>query len=235
MEYTPSCPSPQVFKHLGTITACFTVVLILSNIVSAKLMNFFGFPLDAGIIIFPLSYILGDVLAEVYGFAASRRAIWTGFALLLFTILVIRVATIVEPAAGWPYQGAFEQIFGLVPRISLASLIGYLFGEITNSWTLVRIKQKTGEKKRWLRLIGSTLVGEAVDTTLFLAIAFGGVWPITQLIAAWKIGYLFKVGFEIPLLPLTYRAIAWLKKAEVRAEHEQKAQWFAVFQTQTQS
>lgn len=223
---THTAAPERAFRHLGTLTACFSVVLILSNIISAKLMNFFGYPLDVGIFIFPFSYIMGDVLAEVYGYRASRRVIWTGFSLLVFTIATIQLATFAPPAPGWNGQKAFEQTFGLVPRISCASLVGYLFGELANSWTLIRIKQRTGERKRYLRLIGSTLVGQAVDTTLFLGIAFGGVWPLDQLITAWIMGYAFKVVFEIPLLPITYRVTALIKKSEDEAFARQQT-WFA--------
>jgi uncharacterized integral membrane protein (TIGR00697 family) len=207
-------PSSYPSKYLGTLTACFSVILILSNITSAKPMNFFGYPLDVGLFIFPLAYILGDVLAEVYGYQASRRVVLTGFCLMVFTVCVLHVATIAPPAIGWKGQTAFEQVFGLVPRISLASLIAYVCGELTNSRVLVAIKQKTAGKLRYLRMIGSTVVGQAIDTTLFMTIAFGGVWTNKQLLVTGITSYLFKVVFEIPLLPITYRVTNWFKKNE---------------------
>lgn len=204
------------YRYLGTLTACFSVILILSNITSAKLINFFGNPLDAGIIIFPFSYILGDVLSEVYGYRASRQVIWTGFALLLLSIGIIYLATCLPPAPHWRGQTAFEQVFGLVPRISFASLIAYLCGELTNSLVLVKLKTATKGRHSWLRFIVSTICGEAIDTTLFLVIAFGGVWSPDQLWGAWKTGYMFKVVVEIPFLPLTQFVCSWFK----RLEHE---------------
>ncbi len=177
-------------------------------------MNFFGLPLDAGIIIFPLSYILGDMLTDVYGFKESRRVIWTGFALLLFSTLTIYLATVAPPAPGWHGQQAFEQAFGLVPRISLASLIAYLFGELTNGWVLELLKKRAPHNRHFIRFIGSTIVGEAVDTTLFLCIAFGGVWPLQQLLVVGTLNYVFKVSFEVPFLPITYHLSTWLRKKE---------------------
>lgn len=205
------------FRNLDIFTTAFAIVLLLSNLVSMKLVNFLGMSPDAGLSLFPFSYILGDVLTEVYGLAQARRAIWIGFGALLFSAAYLSGIAYAPPAPGWEGQASFVYIFGFLPRIIIASLVAFLMGERVNSWVLVKIKQITNGKYFWLRSIGSTIVGEAVDTTLFLGIAFLGKWPWHLWIGTWWVSYVVKVAIEIPILPITYRVVAWAQRQEKMA------------------
>jgi uncharacterized integral membrane protein (TIGR00697 family) len=205
------------FRNLDIFTTAFAIVLLLSNLVSMKLVNFLGMSPDAGLSLFPFSYILGDVLTEVYGLARARRAIWIGFGALLFSTAYLSAIAYTPPAPGWDGQESFVYIFGFLPRIIIASLVAFLVGERVNSWTLVKIKEITNGKHFWLRSIGSTITGEAVDTTLFLGIAFLGKWPWHLWIATWWVSYVIKVAIEIPVLPFTYRVVAWAQRQEKMA------------------
>src|SRR3989339_908505 len=156
------------YKYLDLITATFAVVLILSNITSAaKISNVWGFVFDGGMILFPLAYIFGDILTEVYGYARARRVIWIGFAMNLLMVVTFWVVQKLPPAMDWGNQAAFESILGVVPRIVLGSLCAYLVGEFLNSYVLAKIKVKTQGKYLWLRALGSTVVGQFADTTVF--------------------------------------------------------------------
>ncbi|MFZ2190212.1 MAG: queuosine precursor transporter [Candidatus Magasanikiibacteriota bacterium] len=202
------------YKYLAFITTLFSVVLILSNIASSKILSLGWFSFDGGTILFPLAYIFGDVLTEVYGYANSRRVIWTGFIMNLLMVFTFFVVGILPPAMDWGNQGAYDAILGVVPRIVLGSLCAYLIGEFLNSYILAKLKVKTAGKYFWLRAIGSTLVGEFFDTTIFLLIAFAGVLPWDLIWIIWISNYIFKVGIEIIFLPLTYRVVNFLKKKE---------------------
>jgi uncharacterized integral membrane protein (TIGR00697 family) len=180
---------------------------------------------DGGAILFPLTYILGDVLAEVYGLRKAHRAIITGFILAAVMSLTFLIVDAAPPAADWPNQDAWHAVLGFVPRIVVASLLGYLAGQLLNALVLVRIKQHWGERRLWVRLIGSTLVGEFADTMVFCLIAFGPLgtvlggdsipWP--ALINYIAVGWLYKVGVEVIFLPITYRVIAAIKRREAVA------------------
>jgi uncharacterized integral membrane protein (TIGR00697 family) len=209
------------YRHLDLITALFVAVLIISNLASTKIVSFgslgFGdwsFPLafDAGTLLFPLAYIFGDVLTEVYGYARSRRVIWLGFISAILLTGMLTLVTWLPPATEWTNQIAFTSILGQMPRIVAASLIAYLIGEFTNSYILAKLKIWTDGKKLWLRTIGSTLVGEGLDTTIFCLIAFYGSTEL--LITIIISNYVFKVGIEVLATPFTYAAVAYLKKAE---------------------
>ena len=202
------------YRFLDIITACFVTVLILSNISSTKILSLGWFSFDGGTIIFPLAYIFGDILTEVYGYARARRVIWTGFAMNLLMILIFWIVTKLPPAGDWGGQEAFASVLGVVPRIVLGSFVAYLCGEFLNSYILAKLKIKTKGKMLWFRTIASTIVGQFFDTTIFLFIAFAGVlsWDLIWII--WISNYIFKIGTEIILLPVTYRVVNWLKKKE---------------------
>jgi queuosine precursor transporter len=204
----------QKYKYYDIILGLFVAVLIISNIASSKILDLGPFTFDGGTILFPISYIFGDILTEVYGYKASRRVIWTGFAAALLMSLTLIVVGKLPPAADWGNQDAYDKILGLTPRIVIASLIAYFAGEFSNSFTLAKMKILTKGKWLWMRTIGSTIIGEGVDTLLFVGIAFMGVLPRELLISVIISNYIFKVGFEAILTPLTYRAVGFLKRNE---------------------
>ncbi len=211
--------------NFDLIVALFCSLLLISNVAAVKLIAFgpevelFGFPLlplitDGGALLFPLTYIFGDVLAEVYGFRGARRAIFIGFGVSVLAALTFLLVGIAPPAADWPNQEAFDAILGFVPRIVVASLIGYVAGQLLNALVLVKLKERAPDGSLWSRLLGSTLVGEAADTTLFCIVAFGGIVTGGTLVNYILVGYVYKVLVEILLLPVTYRIIALVKKHE---------------------
>jgi hypothetical protein len=202
------------FRYLDIVTAIFVTVLILSNISSSKILSLGWFSFDGGTIIFPLAYIFGDILTEVYGYASARRVIWIGFAMNLLMVIVFYFVTKLPPAGDWGGQTAFASILGVVPRIVLGSFVAYLCGEFLNSYILAKLKIKTNGKMLWLRTIGSTIVGQLFDTTIFLLIAFAGILPWNLIWIIWVSNYIFKIGTEIILLPITYHVVGWLKKKE---------------------
>lgn len=202
------------FRFITAITAFFVAVLLISNIASSKILDLGWFTFDGGTIIFPLSYIIADILTEVYGYRQSRPVIWLGFACLILMSAVLYIVGVLPPAADWPNQSAYDAILGLTPRIVLGSLTAYFAGEFLNSFVLSKMKIAT--KGRWLfaRTIGSTLVGELADTAIFIAVAFWGVFPMSLLIPLFVSNYIFKVGVEVFFTPLTYKIVAALKQAE---------------------
>ena len=202
------------FKYLDILTGLFVAVLLISNIASTKILVLWKFTFDGGTILFPLSYIFGDILTEVYGYQKSRRVIWTGFFSAILMSLVFYIVQILPPAADWPYQEAFENLLGFVPRIVLASLTAYFAGEFSNSFILSRMKIFTQGRYLWMRTIGSTLVGEGLDTMIFCFVAFYGVLPMNLLWAVIISNYIFKCGVEILFTPLTYLIVGFLKRRE---------------------
>ena len=231
-----SSATPTVAQRRGNydlVLAAFVGMLLISNIGATKLIAFGpnvtvgGLQLlpivtDGGAILFPLTYILGDVLAEVYGLRRAHRAIITGFVLAAVMSLTFLVVDAAPPDAGWPNQDAWHAVLGFVPRIVVASLLGYLCGQLLNALVLVRIKQRWGTGHLWVRLITSTVVGEFADTLVFCMIAFGPLgnvlggtsvdWP--TLINYTAVGWFYKTGVEVVFLPVTYRVIAWVKRRE---------------------
>lgn len=202
------------YKYFDIILGIFVAVLLISNVASSKILRLGPFTFDGGTILFPISYIFGDILTEVYGYANSRRVIWTGFfAALLMSVIFIIVGKL-PPAPGWNDQDAYQKILGLTPRIVIASLLAYFSGEFSNSYTLAKMKILTRGKWLWTRTIGSTVVGEGVDTMLFVLIAFFGVLPNELLISVIISNYIFKVSFEVIFTPLTYLAVKFLKRGE---------------------
>ncbi len=202
------------FKFLDIIAVVFATVLILSNIASTKIATIGGLSFDGGTILFPLAYLFGDILTEVYGYARARRVIWIGFAMNLLMVATFWIVGHLPADPMWGLQESFDNILGIVPRIVLGSLVAYLVGEFANSYILAKLKLKTKGKKFWLRAIGSTVVGQFLDTTVFLLIAFAGILPWSLIWTIWIVNYVFKILIEIILLPVTYRVVAWLKKKE---------------------
>lgn len=202
------------YRYFDVIMAFFVAVLIISNIASTKLTSFWGLTFDAGTLLFPLSYIFGDILTEVYGYEHSRRVIWTGFFSLVLMSLVLMIVTALPPAPDWPYDEVFKKIIGLTPRIALASLIAFFAGEFSNSYIMAKMKILFKGKSLWVRTIGSTFVGEGVDTLLFVVIAFFGVFPSDVLVTIIVSNYIFKVSVEILFTPITYRVVSFLKSKE---------------------
>jgi uncharacterized integral membrane protein (TIGR00697 family) len=172
------------------------------------------FSFDGGTILFPISYIFGDILTEVYGYSQGRKVIWIGFLSALLMSLTLGLVALLKPAAGWQYQDAYMKILGQTPRIVTASLIAYFAGEFSNSFVLAKMKIMT--KGRWLftRTIGSTIVGEGIDTLIFVTIAFFGLYSNRLLFIIIVSNYVFKVSFEVVLTPLTYKIVGFLKKSE---------------------
>lgn len=197
------------YRHLATITAFFVAVLILSNVASTKIVELGPFTFDGGTLLFPLAYIFGDMLTEVYGYRASRRVIWTGFACL--TLMVVTLAAV---DALPPRSDAFSAVLGQAPRIAVASLVAYGAGEFVNAFVLAKLKVRTAGRWLWARTIGSTLVGQLVDTAVFLLAAFYGAWPNDLLWTVFVSNYVFKVGVETLFTPVTYQVVGFLKRAE---------------------
>ena len=193
------------------VVALFIASLIASNIVAVKLIEFSGLILTAAIVIFPISYIIGDVLTEVYGYRRARRAIWLGFLSNLVVVVVIVIAGVLPAAEFWKDQAAFDLILGQTPRILVASFGAYLVGEFTNSYILAKLKIVTEGRHLWLRTIGSTLIGQGLDSIIFVVIAFAGVLPNEILIVTMVTQWLVKSGYEVVATPLTYLAVGFLK------------------------
>lgn len=209
---TPS--AMRSYRYFYFIVGVFVAVLIVSNTASTKILDLGPFTFDGGTILFPLAYIFGDILTEVYGYRNSRKVIWTGFACLALATLTYYAVGLLPAAEGWTGEEAYQQILGIVPRIAIASLIAYFAGEFSNSYILARMKIWTKGRWLWMRTIGSTLVGEGVDTGLFAVIAFAGALPNSLLIAIIVSNYVFKVGIEVIFTPITYVLVGWLKKRE---------------------
>lgn len=201
-------------KYFDLIGMAFIAVLLISTIAAQKLFVLGPLVLPAGTLLFPIAYIFGDVMTEVYGYARSRRIVWMGFAMNLLMAVVFTIAVALPAAPGWPMQEQFAAILGFVPRIVLASLVAYLCGEFVNAYVLAKLKVRTQGRHLWMRTIGSTMLGEAVDTTIFMGVAFAGVLPGSVLLAATLSAYLVKVGYEVAATPLTYAIVGALKRAE---------------------
>ena len=207
--------SRRSYRYYDLILAGFVSVLICSNFISAsKRVTWHGFTFGAGVLFFPLSYLFGDILTEVYGYARSRKVVWAGFGALLFTTLVVQVVLALPPDPSWPNQGAYQTVFGNSWRIVLASMAGFCVGEFVNSFVLAKMKVATHGRFLWLRTIGSTVVGEAADSLLFYPIAFYGIWDNGSLLAVMASNYVLKVLWEVVATPLTYAVVAALKRAE---------------------
>jgi len=202
------------FKYLDMLVTTFVVILLVSNLVAQKICRLGPLEVSAAVLLFPITYIFGDIFTEVYGYAASRRAIWLGF-FATGLLAIMGLITILLPSApGWPNQPAFTTVFGFLPRIFAASLIAYWAGEFANSYTLSRMKLFTGGRWLWSRTIGSTVVGQAVDTVLVIVLTFGGKYPWIDIVHIILSGYVLKVCYETLATPLTYAIVIALKRAE---------------------
>lgn len=224
---TPGARAAALGSRYAAISAIFVGILLISNVVAVKPIAFgaisiggFSLPLvfDGGVFLFPLAYILGDVLAEVYGLKASRRAIYTAFGLALLASLTILAVQVSPPADGWENQEAFAAVLGFVPRIVAASLVAFLAGQLLNAWVLDRMRRRTSGRFLRTRLIGSTVAGQFVDTLLFCTIAFAGVITGLDFVMYVVLGYVVKVLAEVVLLPITTRVIKAVRAAEGNAE-----------------
>ncbi|MGZ8360431.1 MAG: queuosine precursor transporter [Allosphingosinicella sp.] len=207
-------------RYFDFVMAAFVTVLLLSNVLGAGKvavidLPYFGiWPFGAGILFFPVSYVIGDVLTEVYGYARARRCIWAGFGALLFMAFMAWVVVALPPAATWTGQAAYEQVFGQVPRIVFASMVAFWFGEFVNSYVLARMKILTRGRLLWTRTIGSTVAGQGVDSLIFYPLAFYGVWDDSTLLTVLLTQWALKVGWEALLTPVTYGVVGFLKRRE---------------------
>jgi uncharacterized integral membrane protein (TIGR00697 family) len=208
-------PPGKTYKYYDLIMASFVAVLLCSNLIGVtKIATVNGITFGAGNLFFPISYLFGDVLTEVYGYARSRKVVWAGFSALAYASLMAWVVVHLPPADGWTGQATLEASFGNTWRIAGSGLLGYACGEFANSFTLAKLKVLTQGKLLFVRTIGSTVVGEAADTLVFYPLAFYGVWPDSLLLQVMGTNYLVKVGWEIIATPLTYRVVAFLKRKE---------------------
>lgn len=223
----PSNPSPQLsridgaeggrrhFRYFDYVMVAFVAILLLSNLIGAsKLASLGGVTFGAGILFFPVSYVIGDVLTEVYGYANARRCVWAGFFALVFMAFMSFVVVSMPPADGWDGQAAYEAVFGSTWRIVLASVTAFWAGEFVNSFVLAKMKLLTGGKHLWTRTIGSTVFGQAIDSALFYPIAFLGTWTTSQVLTVMVTNWAMKVAWEAVLTPVTYAVVGWLKARE---------------------
>jgi uncharacterized integral membrane protein (TIGR00697 family) len=214
--------STAQFRYFPYVMAAFVAILLLSNLIGASKPSYLTLPggaqwaFGAGVLFFPVSYIIGDVLTEVYGYANARRVIWTGFAALAFMALMAWVVVALPPAEGWDGQAAYESVFGNTWRIVAASMIAFWVGEFANSFVLARLKVITAGRFLWLRTIGSTVVGQGLDSLIFYPLAFYGLagWPVEQLWQVVLSQWAIKTAWEALLTPVTYAVVGFLKRRE---------------------
>ena len=210
------------FRYFDFVMVAFVVILLLSNVIGAGKravidLPFVGeWPFGAGILFFPISYVIGDILTEVYGYGRARRCIWAGFVAMLFMVFMSWVVVKLPPDAGWTGQAAYESVFGQVPRIVLASILAFWAGEFANSFVLAKMKVWTQGRHLWSRTIGSTIVGQGVDSLLFYPLAFYGApdWPVEAMLMVMASQFILKVSWEVLLTPVTYAAVGFLKRRE---------------------
>lgn len=214
MQTEPVADISHRSKYFLYIAILFVAVLMISNTTASKIIELGPFVVSGAIFVFPISYIFGDVLTEVYGYKASRKIIWSGFAALIFMSFWYWFIQILPSAPFWQNQEAYETILGAVPRITLASISAYFLGEFSNSFVLSRMKVWMNGKHLWMRTIGSTIVGEGIDSLVFITIAFAGTMPIGAMFTIIGSIYLLKVIYEIIATPLTYAIVKKIKKVE---------------------
>ncbi|MGE3067289.1 MAG: queuosine precursor transporter [Hyphomicrobiaceae bacterium] len=213
---------PRTYRYYDLVMVAFVVVLVCSNLIGPAKAAQVDLPIigavtfGAGVLFFPISYVFGDVLTEVYGYARARKVIWSGFAALLFAAVMASVIVALPPAPGWPNQKVYEIAFGNTWRIALASMFAYFCGEFVNSYVLAKMKVATSGRYLGARFIGSTVAGEAVDSALFYPLAFynSGIMPNELVFTLVLSQFVTKTLVEIAFLPITYRVVAWLKRAE---------------------
>ncbi len=211
------------YRYYDLIMALFVTVLLCSNLIGpAKIWTFYGYSFGAGILFFPISYLFGDILTEVYGYARARKVVWAGFGALAFASLMSWVVLALPAAPGWGGQEALQSVFGTTPRIILASISAYWIGEFSNSYVLAKMKLWTKGKLLFTRTIGSTIIGTAIDSGIFYPVAFWGVWTNDQVISVMLGNYALKVLWEAAATPFTYRIVAFLKKVEHEDYYDHK-------------
>ncbi|OLC35373.1 MAG: hypothetical protein AUG08_00225 [Acidobacteria bacterium 13_1_20CM_2_55_15] len=205
----------RLYKYYDLVMALFVTVLLCSNVIgAAKVCTVWGFTFGAGVLFFPISYIFNDVLTEVYGYARARKVVWAGFGAIVFASFMSWVVLTLPPAMGWNDQRAYETVFGQTPRIVFASLGAFFVGEFANSYVLAKMKILTSGRFLWSRTIGSTIVGEGVDSLVFYPLAFLGVWENRLVLTVMVSNYIIKVLWEAIVTPFTYRVVGFLKRAE---------------------
>lgn len=229
--------APGKFRYYDVVMAAFVTVLLVSNIASAARivdLSWFPFPLDAGTFLFPLAYIFGDILTEVYGYGRARRVIWIGFGANALMSGIIMLVGLIPAAPFGPSAAAYSEVLGLTPRIVGASLLAYWAGEFSNSFVLAKLKVRTRGRFLWLRTISSTLVGQGVDTVVFVFAAFLGAagFALQDIIAILIGNYIWKVGTEIIFTPATYLIVGGLKRAE-KVDHYDRDTDFSPFRLST--
>ena len=210
------------FRYFDLVMAGFVTILLLSNLIGASKPSYITLPsgiewsFGAGVLFFPISYIIGDVLTEVYGYAHARRVIWTGCVALVFMAFMAAVVVALPPARDWPGQEAYEFVFGNSWRIVAASMLAFFVGEFANSFVLAKMKLLTRGRWLWTRTIGSTIVGEGVDSLIFYPLAFLGAagWTVDEVLLVLITQWVLKVTWEVVLTPLTYVVVGWLKRRE---------------------
>ncbi len=202
------------FNYLTLLTAIFVTCLVIANITAVKLVSIFGLIVPAAVVIFPISYIFGDVLTEVYGYKQARRVIWLGFGCNLLAVVAIWLGEVLPAASFWDAQAAYVRILGFAPRLLLASFIAYLIGEFANSFVLAKLKIATRGRWLWTRTVSSTLVGQGLDSAVCITIAFAGIIPPDALLTAVVTQWLFKSAYEVIATPLTYALTNFLKRRE---------------------
>jgi len=215
--------TPRRYRYYDLLLAAFVVALLCSNLIGAGKAAALTLPVlgevtfGAGILFFPISYLFGDILTEVYGYAHDRRAVWAGFTALLFAAVMSLVVLQLPPAPGDymdSYQKGLETVFGSTWRIVLASIVAFWAGSLVNAYVMAKMKIMTEGRHLWMRTIGSTAAGELIDSGIFYMTAFYGIWPTEQVIAVATAQYFLKTGWEVVMTPVTYRVVAWLKQKE---------------------
>lgn len=214
MSVTKQTSQPCYSQWFVVVTALFITCLITANIIAVKLVSIGGLVLPAAIIIFPISYIVGDVLTEVYGYSQARRVIWLGFFCNLIAVMAIGVGQVLPAASFWDGQEAYQRILGYTPRLLIASFLAYLVGEFANAFVLAKMKIVTNGRWLWMRTIGSTLVGQGLDSLVFITLAFVGTIPFQALASAVVTQWLAKSVYEAAATPLTYAVVNFLKGQE---------------------
>jgi uncharacterized integral membrane protein (TIGR00697 family) len=211
------------YKYYDLVMALFVTILLCSNIIgAAKVATVWGFTFGAGVLFFPISYIFNDVLTEVYGYARARKVVWAGFGAIIFASFMSWVIVTLPPAMGWNDQKAYETVFGQTPRIVFASLTAFFVGEFANSYVLAKMKLRTNGRYLWMRTIGSTIVGEAVDSMVFYPVAFLGVWDAHLVLQVMISNYTIKCAWEALVTPVTYKVVNFLKRAEQEDYYDHK-------------
>lgn len=226
---TASPAARRPYKYYDFVMVAFVTILLTSNLIgAAKVCEWNGFTFGAGIFFFPLSYVFGDIMTEVYGYARARKIVWAGFGAMIYASLMAEVIIRMPPSPIWPNQVALETMFGSTWRIVVASLVAYFCGEFMNSFVLAKMKVKTAGKHLWMRTIGSTVVGEFVDSIIFYPVAFLGIWETALVVKVMVGNYFLKVLWEVIMTPFTYKIVAFLKSTE-REDYFDRATDFSPF------